>query len=490
MIIIIKKVDDNKRKRGILNDDDHDDSNNPQLSGMTEYSAHPQTTNYSLDPATIDPLKKVVIIVHGWSIMNEQVEETYMGVERQTVKMPEWVFLLQNRILEADDVNVVVHDWRGGAYHGYAQSRYNTWTAGYDLAMFIKSLLALGVVPKNVHLIGHSLGCHVASLAAKQVGQIGRISAMDPARPLYDGDDEKLSQLSKSDASLVDVYHTDGSSLTVKAAGINEPVGHVDFYPNNGTDQPHCHGDNLNAMEASVCDHIAAYMYFIKSTTSKQFALRCRSYEDYQSGKCVSCRSGRCLRVGYFVDQTSKRPLSRKKGPIRKRHYGKYYYQTAQPEKDSDYCAKPVMVEVQLGKRQLTEVKRKHKFGRGSKLSFEIITNTGNTIVQRHPVDLDQLVAGLDKTNFEQRKSVKFVFGLPCTESVFPAAQLTVKVATQCTQTRSFLSRFIGGSCGTSELHLRRARLVEVGPIAKVQRMRPVHHGSDGAVILVEATEN
>ena len=228
-----KKLDDKKRKRGI----DSDDENNPQLSGMTEITAHPSAATYSLDPATIDPAKKVVVIVHGWSIMNEQVEETYLGAQQQTVKMPDWVFLLQNRILEADDVNVVVHDWRGGAYHGYAQSRYNTWTAGYDLALFIKSLVALGVAPKNVHLIGHSLGCHVASLAAKQIGAIGRISAMDPARPLYDDDDEKVSQLSKSDAALVDVYHTDGSSLTVKAAGINEPIGHVDFYPNNGTDQ-------------------------------------------------------------------------------------------------------------------------------------------------------------------------------------------------------------------------------------------------------------
>ena len=42
----------------------------------------------------------------------------------------------------------------------------------------------------------------------------------------------------------------------------------------------------------------------------------------------------------------------------------------------------------------LTEVKRKHKFGRGSKLAFEIITNNGDKIVQSHPTDIDQLVAG------------------------------------------------------------------------------------------------
>lgn len=80
----------------------------------------------------------------------------------------------------------------------FSQSRYNTWTAGVDLALFLKSLIVLGAKPKNFHLIGHSLGCHVASLAAKKIneefelakdpktgkryGKVGRISAMDPAQ--------------------------------------------------------------------------------------------------------------------------------------------------------------------------------------------------------------------------------------------------------------------------------------------------------------------
>ena len=46
------------------------------------------------------------------------------------------------------------------------------------------------VDPKMIHLIGHSLGCHVAGIAAKAVFQdtgskIGRISALDPASPQY-----------------------------------------------------------------------------------------------------------------------------------------------------------------------------------------------------------------------------------------------------------------------------------------------------------------
>lgn len=41
-----------------------------------------------------------------------------------------------------------------------------------------------------IHLIGHSLGCHVAGIAGKRLftemgSRIGRISALDPAAPSY-----------------------------------------------------------------------------------------------------------------------------------------------------------------------------------------------------------------------------------------------------------------------------------------------------------------
>ena len=64
-----------------------------------------------------------MIIIHGWAILNSKIQDTFRSQSRETVKMPEWVTTLQQQILEADDVNAVVFDWRGGAYHGY---RYTT----------------------------------------------------------------------------------------------------------------------------------------------------------------------------------------------------------------------------------------------------------------------------------------------------------------------------------------------------------------------------
>jgi len=155
----------------------------------------------------------------------------------------------------------------------------------------------------------------------------------------------------------LDVYHTDGSSLTFKSAGILKPIGHLDFYPNNGTDQPHCHltDSNLNPAEASVCDHIAAYQYFIQSANknSNQLAIKCSSYSDYLNGKCARCRREGCRRVGYFLDrQWDDIDQPRK---VRKRNHGKYYYQTTSDDDSTSSddqtimtCAKGILIALQF----------------------------------------------------------------------------------------------------------------------------------------------
>ena len=74
-----------------------------------------------------------------------------------------------------------------------------------------------------------------------------------------------LVRLSRNDALLVDVYHTDGGSRLIPC-GIYDAVGHIDFYPNNGTDQPFCHEkqdtDVSSIFGSELCDHMMAYDYF------------------------------------------------------------------------------------------------------------------------------------------------------------------------------------------------------------------------------------
>lgn len=44
----------------------------------------------------------------------------------------------------------------------------------------------------------------------------------------------KDDYLEVSDAKFVDIIHTDGTPV-LRGAGIQQMIGHADFYPNNGT---------------------------------------------------------------------------------------------------------------------------------------------------------------------------------------------------------------------------------------------------------------
>lgn len=61
---------------------------------------------------------------------------------------------------------------------------------------------------------------------------------MDPAGYTYQGSNVHVSQ---DDATFVDAIHTSrGTNLLNGEFGMNQDVGHVDFYPNGGSDQPGC----------------------------------------------------------------------------------------------------------------------------------------------------------------------------------------------------------------------------------------------------------
>lgn len=66
--------------------------------------------------------------------------------------------------------------------------------------------------PKDVHIIGHSLGAHTAGYAGERIDKLGRITGLDPAEPYFQGMPEQV-RLDPNDADLVDVIHTDGSSI-------------------------------------------------------------------------------------------------------------------------------------------------------------------------------------------------------------------------------------------------------------------------------------
>lgn len=97
---------------------------------------------------------------------------------------------------------------------------------------------------KKIHLVGHSLGAHVAAFAGKQVkrhsSRIYRITGLDPTRSTFENVtyDERLN---REDADVVVVIHTDRG-----ARGFVESIGTIDFFPNNGTSpQPGCENSSI-----------------------------------------------------------------------------------------------------------------------------------------------------------------------------------------------------------------------------------------------------
>lgn len=64
------------------------------------------------------------------------------------------------------------------------------------------------------HLIGFSLGAQISGYVGKLIPNLGRITALDPAKPYFDGV-PKVARLDPSDALFVEGYHTDNGKRSI-----------------------------------------------------------------------------------------------------------------------------------------------------------------------------------------------------------------------------------------------------------------------------------
>ncbi|XP_068244008.1 pancreatic triacylglycerol lipase-like [Palaemon carinicauda] len=217
---------------------------------------------------------------------------------------------MSNAFLRNYDVNIIWIDWTDGSLAFYNRAVANSRLVGLEITFFLKWLQNnLGLIPADIHLIGHSLGSHIAGYVGEKIPGLGRITGLDPAQPFFQHL-PKTVRLDPSDANFVDVIHTDSESIwnIGQGFGLRQPVGHLDFYPNDGKRQPGCErpltaplrwifrgGRFKKAWQAIGntigCDHRRAVELFTDSIESQCpfMAFRCDSYDDYISGKCLSC---------------------------------------------------------------------------------------------------------------------------------------------------------------------------------------------------------
>lgn len=203
-----------------------------------------------------------VFIIHGWN------NEWSSPINQ----------IILTAMLETQDVNVFVVHWGEIANKFYTTAKAAIPGIGMDLGFYIDDMMNhFKLSPKDVMLIGHSLGAHVAGAAgAAMMHKPHLIVGLDPAGPLFSLKKPEL-RLDETDAEHVHVIHTCGGFLSFKSS-----LGHSDFFPNGGSRQPGCGLDIIG-----TCAHSRSYKYYAESLRHCAFkAVACSSYHDFEDGMC------------------------------------------------------------------------------------------------------------------------------------------------------------------------------------------------------------
>ncbi|XP_049789155.1 lipase member H-like [Schistocerca nitens] len=183
---------------------------------------------------------------------------------------------LRNGWIQGGDYNIIMVDWRGPASNVlYKPAADAVPEVGAIVARFIDFLVQQGASASNMEVVGHSLGAHVAGVAGNRASAtVGRITALDPAAPLFGGKDA-ADRVDSSDASFVQVIHT-------SVLGWVDSLGHADFFPNGGQLQEGCGID-----VGGYCSHSRSHDLYAESITSSAFvSYQCDSYNNYENGAC------------------------------------------------------------------------------------------------------------------------------------------------------------------------------------------------------------
>lgn len=226
------------------------------------------TLAFSLDNSNFDPSKPIKVLAHGYT------DNGRTG----------WIIDARDKLLEKGDFNLISVEWEklAGPSPFYFIAVRNTKLVSKTLGDFINFLIKkYALTTDSFHLIGFSLGAQLVGMTGYKLnGQILRVTGLDPAAPLFHNVSDS-DRLSKSSARFVDVIHAAGLWI-----GVDEPVGHLDYYPNGGfAAQPGCSNENLGL----TCSHARANKFFVESVTSDVgfTSYKCDSWDKFQEGLCM-----------------------------------------------------------------------------------------------------------------------------------------------------------------------------------------------------------
>ena len=126
------------------------------------YNRESGNESTTIDYNVINPNYKInsetKFIIHGF-------------LQHGTIK---WILDIKNALLEVGDYNVIVVDWSKGNQLPYTQATANTQVVGAELARLVNTLINRhGISADNFHIIGHSLGSHIAGYAGSRINGLG-----------------------------------------------------------------------------------------------------------------------------------------------------------------------------------------------------------------------------------------------------------------------------------------------------------------------------
>lgn len=221
-------------------------------------------TEQDIEHVKIETNLPTKVFIHGW---NSNLKSN-------------WYNAFRDEYFKKGEYNIIYVDWFEAGSREYPVSAANVKPVGHFIADFI---MATKIKLKNIHVIGKSLGAHVASYVGKRIQErrgdkLSRITGLDPAAPKFEIDEVSENiRLNKSDAEFVDIIHTD-----VGYYGFKMPLGTVDFYPNGGGTQPGCGSDEIGHNDS----HGRSNWYFLESINSTDIiAMKSNSWEDCLQGK-------------------------------------------------------------------------------------------------------------------------------------------------------------------------------------------------------------
>lgn len=271
----------------------------PSYATFTLYtrqgSAEP--VNLQTFPYSYNGLRRTVFVTHGLA------------------QSAEWDFIrdIKDAILQKEDANVIVIDWKkGGATVYVPKAASNSRAAGMMGAKIAQHLLRLpNSDPRRFWCVGSSTGAHLCGylgMAMASAGQtIGRVTGLSPAGPgLEDNPDVRIG-VNPSSAHFVDIIHSDVSHML----GTKRRLGHHDSYFSGHEFAINLSLKsifNLQPICEAFCQHLRAIDFFIQSLKQSRecFATTTHCQSETDRNSCyddVSCWAY----AGYYADQSCLR---------------------------------------------------------------------------------------------------------------------------------------------------------------------------------------